>query len=148
MIFSKAVKDWAEKVKRRADYVYSQTAQDVAESVIDKTPVSTGRLAGSWSTDGSQYIGGESAWKGGVKNDAIAARNKAAATDYATSRVKLITSFLKYADEFSLINTVPYAPQAEYIGWDKTDAALMMDRTVQEFPQIVSINTKKSKNIK
>lgn len=157
MGFASDIYKWINKVERRADITMRGTAYNLSQTLFDNTPVSTGKLLGSWtpginSTNTNEYSGGPSAWHKNatgnfVKDDTIAAANRAKAMNHLEPIVSAITSMLEYDDNYILANSVSYGPQAEHEGWKHTGPYFMVENTAATFRMLVQENLNKAKGL-
>ena len=145
--FVDTIRNFRHKVERRTTEVYRKSCADISYRIADKTPCSTGRLLGSWSPstpNRSRYNfeGGPSAWEKGVKDEGVASTNRSRAMRDLGPRIDSVTASLIKANPYYFTNGVPYAHQAEYIGWEVTDAQFMVLRSRQEWQAIVNMFVK------
>jgi hypothetical protein len=105
--------------------------------------VSTGRLLGQWAPSAGTstkytYTGGPSAWKGGVKNKAVADTNKAQAMADLSPRIGAVTEILKKTEPYYFTNDTSYVKQAEHDGWEVQGPYNMREKGRQAFVGIVN----------
>jgi hypothetical protein len=111
--------------------------------IANETGVSTGRLLGQWAPSAGTstkytYTGGPSAWKGGVKNKAVADTNKAQAMADLSPRIGAVTEILKKTEPYYFTNDTSYVKQAEHDGWEVQRPYNMREKGRQAFVGIVN----------
>ena len=121
------VKDWIQGTRVRLDETVRGVADEIAERVIDETPVDTGHLVHNWQV--------------GIN---VRPRAELEGVDPGKSevraRVKQQNQALTAQDkEWILANNVPYAVNAEYIGWKFTPPYMMIQKVVPQFAEIVRL---------
>ncbi len=145
--FTDAIRDFKEKVDRKTDKVFSRSCRTISYKIADKTPVSKGKLLGSWTpslnTRQTDYFrGGPSAWHILGKDERIEVENKAKAMSNIIPKIESKTVDLTKQDTYYFVNGVSYARQAEYEGWKLTGRYLMVTRSAQEWDLIVKEEAK------
>ena len=141
--FLNKIRQFRHKADRRPLEVYRNSCADISYRIADRTPCSTGHLLGSWapstpSRSRYNFEGGPSAWRKGVKDKGVASSNRARAMRDLGSRIDTITISLAKENPYYFTNSVSYAMQAEYDGWEVTDAQYMVLRSKQEWQAIVN----------
>src|SRR6056297_654215 len=136
--FLNKIRQFRHKIERRTTEVYRKSCADVSYRIADKTPVSKGTLLGSWSPSTPSrsrynFEGGPSAWKKGIKDESIASANRARAMNDLGPRIEAVTASLIKENPYYFTNSVSYARQAEYEGWNKTGPYYMVLRSKQEW---------------
>jgi len=121
------VKDWVQGTRVRLNETVRGIADEIAERVIEGTPVDTGHLVHNWQV--------------GIN---VRPRAQLAGVDPGKSevkaRVKAQNQALSIEDkEWILANNVPYAVNAEYIGWKFTPPYMMVQKVVPQFAEIVRL---------
>lgn len=107
MSFSLDIKNFAEKTQQDAHKVKRSVAVTLADLIITRTPVDTGRLRGNWQASISAPAKGE-----------------LDTTDQQSDKTlrAAITAFAPETDDsYFLANNLPYAQPIEY-GWSKQKA--------------------------
>lgn len=122
MTFAEKIKNFATKVELSTANVFRKSCDQVSVDIAEGSPVSTGRLLGSWAPSaGSQgsyrFMGGLSAWKKGKKDSGIEGQNRAAAMSDLMPRITSATESLSKKESYYFTNNTPYIKQAEYEGW-------------------------------
>jgi hypothetical protein len=126
MSFKDDIDKFVAKTNMLIDNTYRQSCKMVSEDIAEETPVSTGRLLGSWapsadSMGSNSYSGGMSAWsvdeKGWKKDESIANANRAAAMADVMSRISSVTAGLNRKRPYYFTNDVDYVRMAEHDGW-------------------------------
>lgn len=125
--------------------VYQNSCYQVSEDIAEGSPVSTGTLLGQWSPGNNSinsysFGGGQSAWDANFvnKDEGIAAINKGAALSDLLPRIDSVTNSLSKKDTYYFTNDTEYIKQAEYDGWDKTDAYHMRENAILNWQLIVN----------
>lgn len=123
MSFAFDLRKFAEKAGANAEQVVRRATLEVAKSVVEKTPVDTGRARANW-----QF--GDGAMPGGTLDDTdktgAATKNKLE-EEILQSRVGGVTY---------IQNNLPYALWLEN-GWSKQAPNGMVERTLAEYQQYV-----------
>lgn len=122
MNFARDVSNWTDKVRRRQDAVVRKITLDVFTSVIQMSPVDTGRFKGNWLPAVGSAPGGT-----------VTATDPGGATVIA--KVQGVTAGVKAGDVIYMVNNLPYAQRLEE-GWSKQAPAGMVALTVQRFQPI------------
>lgn len=105
-----------------AQTVVRQTAVSLAASMIQKSPVDTGRFKGNW------QIG-----LNGINHDTGAAPD--ATGGAALARIQLGLSGFQPGQHIFITNSLPYSRKLEYDAWSKQAPAGMVRITVAEYAQ-------------
>ena len=143
MGFTEDIKRFVEKTKQKELTVLKNTCEEMATKIGERTGVDTGNLLGNYrigiNKEGARpnFKPGPSAWKDGIKNEAIAARNRKRALTFFFNNLKEKLSKLTVGSKFFLTTTEGYAHYVEYLGWEKTPPYRMFGRTVIDFKLIV-----------
>lgn len=150
MKFTDQIKKFTNKADLLTTQVYQKSCAQVSIDIAEGSPVSTGRLVGSWApSNGSSgsynFSGGRSAWSHGNKNKGIADTNKAAAMSDLKPRIGQTTENLSKKDKYYFTNDVPYIQQAEHEGWAGTDSYHMRENAVLNWKLIVDSEVMKLK---
>lgn len=150
MKFSEQVRDFVQKTDMQTTMVYQRACKRISFDIATGTPVSTGRLLGSWSpnignSSSVYYAGGESAWNNGVKDKSIATQNRSAAFNSLAPRITSTTESLSKSDIYYFTNDTPYVKQAEHDGWGRTGAYHMRENAVLNWNAIVNTEIIKAK---
>lgn len=122
-IFSAAIGDFVAKAKENADLVVRRVTFDIFDRVIDKTPVDTGRLKGSWLPA-----------IGSVPSGDPNTPDKSGAVSIA--RVAATTLKAKAGDIIYMISQLPYSRRIEY-GHSKQAPGGMVRTSIAEFSSVV-----------
>jgi hypothetical protein len=143
MEFDKAIANFRKKVDLKTTQVFQRACNQVSMKIADETGVSTGRLLGQWAPSAGTstkytYTGGPSAWKGGVKNKAVADTNKAQAMADLSPRIGAVTEILKKTEPYYFTNDTSYVKQAEHDGWEVQRPYNMREKGRQAFVGIVN----------
>jgi hypothetical protein len=146
MSFSEQVKNFAVKADLLTTQVFQNSCNQISVDIAEGSPVSTGRLLGSWSPSNGtlssyKFAGGPSAWKnvGPIfwKDDSIAAANQAAAMANLLPRIESTTKALSKKEAYYFTNDTPYIKNAEHEGWANTGAYHMRENAVLNWQLIV-----------
>jgi hypothetical protein len=143
MEFDKAIANFRKKVDLKTTQVFQRACNQVSMKIANETGVSTGRLLGQWAPSAGTstkytYTGGPSAWKGGVKNKAVADTNKAQAMADLSPRIGAVTEILKKTEPYYFTNDTSYVKQAEHDGWEVQRPYNMREKGRQAFVGIVN----------
>lgn len=114
---------WVQKAPQKLDGFARQICFEMAERVVDKTPVDTGFLRGSWQPS----IGSPSLDHAGKSDKAGAA---------AQAAVALVVPQIKAGDRFYMMNNAAYARHVEY-GTSKMAGRYYVSDTVKNWPSVV-----------
>jgi hypothetical protein len=141
--FSDQIKNSVNKYNFLITKIFQNSCYQISEDIATNSPVSTGTLLGQWSPNNNSinnysFKGGPSAWDKGEKNEAIAAANKITALSNLLPRITSITSNLSKKDTYYFTNDTEYIKQAEYDGWENTDAYHMRANAIQNWQLIVN----------
>ena len=130
--FKDQIRAFNKKAEKAADMVFRGTALDLFSSIVQRTPVDTGRLRGNWQVGiNSPGVGALYAEdKGGSK-----------AQKRAASGVKRAG----IGDSIFITNNLPYAKAIEYGHSAKQAPNGMVRVTVAEFKQHVKRNARKAR---
>ncbi len=120
--FNADIRAWAKKANANLDALARQTAQEVAAQVVQKTPVDTGFLRGSWQPSI------------GAPTDAVGSADPSGAT--AQSQVTLVAAQFNRGERFFMINNAAYARFVEY-GTSKMAGRYFVNDTVADWQAIV-----------
>lgn len=143
MSFADQVKKFVDKYDLVSNKVYRGSCQQVSVDIAEGTPVSTGRLLGSWSPsvndiNPNYYSGGKSAWVNNKKVEGIADQNKAAAMSNLKPRINSTVAALTTKEKYYFTNSIPYVTNAEHEGWQRTDASHMRENAILNWQAIVN----------
>jgi hypothetical protein len=146
MTFTSQIQDFAKKVDTLTTKAYQGSCYQVSYDIAEGSPVSTGRLLGSWSpAKGNMspyhFKGGESAWvksgRGWVKDSSIADQNRASAMSDLNGRISGTVSDLSKKEAYYFTNDTPYIKNAEHEGWQNTGAYHMRENALLNWQNIV-----------
>jgi hypothetical protein len=103
-LFRRSIGEWAKKTTN-LEGLARVSCQDLAETVIDDTPVDTGFLVGSWQPS---------------LNAIDLSETEGMGNGYAQSRIGVVVSDLKIGDTFYYTNNAVYARRIEhgFVGYD------------------------------
>ena len=147
MSFKNDIDNFVNKTNKRITDVYRKSCEMISTDIAENTPVSTGKLLGSWSPSintvrSYDYEGGLSAWvvgpKGFKKEESIASANKLAAFTDVASRTRSITQTLNKHDTYYFTNNVSYVKNAEHKGWTKTGPSRMRENAILNWQETVN----------
>lgn len=141
--FADKIKNYVTKYNLLVTKVYQNSCYEVSEDIAEGSPVSTGTLLGQWAPSknavgSNSYTGGPSAWKFGWKDQGIAEINKGAALSDLLPRIDSVTDSLSKRDSYYFTNDTEYIKQAEYDGWEVTDAYHMRENAILNWQIIVN----------
>ena len=118
--FNLDIQDWAKRFTGSMDALARQTCQQMAEDVVQDTPVDTGFLRGSWQPSlNTPEISGD----GENGNPSI--------------KVAAVISGLRAGDKFWMTNNAEYAQYVEF-GTSKMAGRFFVTRNMKRFSDIVS----------
>lgn len=123
MSFAKDIEAWAKKVQLAAEDVPAVVCLTLSTSIIERSPVDTGRFRGNWQATIASPASGETSDTDKTGATAIAR---------AGSVSQKASGSLYY-----LVNNLPYARRLEY-GYSQQAPGGMVRVSVQEFHQAVS----------
>jgi hypothetical protein len=151
MSFKDDIDKFVAKTNMLIDNTYRQSCQMISEDIAEETPVSTGRLLGSWAPSANSissydYRGGMSAWsvdeRGWKKDESIANANRAAALADVSGRISSVTAGLDRHKTYYFTNDVDYVKMAEHDGWaaqgGSTGPYRMREKAVLNWQAIVN----------
>ena len=145
MKFSEQISAFVAKTETKASIIFKNSCNRVSKEIVYGTPVSTGRLMGSWSPGingpkSYSFKGGPSAWNNNLteKDSAIEAANTAAALSDVEPRIEDTTANLSWKDTYYFTNSTPWAKQAEHEGWLKTGPYNMRENAILQWNSIVT----------
>jgi len=122
-VFKAQIDAWLHKAPEKLDGFARQICFEMAERVVDKTPVDTGFLRGSW-----QPSIGEPSLDHEGKEDKAGALAEAA--------VALVVPQMKAGQKFYMMNNAAYARFVEY-GTSKMAGRYYVSDTVKNWPAVV-----------
>jgi len=120
--FNADIRAWAKKANANLDALARQTAQEVASQVVQKTPVDTGFLRGSWQPSI------------GAPADAVGAADPSGVS--AQSQVTLVAAQFNGGERFFMVNNAAYARFVEY-GTSTMVGRYFVNDTVADWQAIV-----------
>lgn len=120
MSFSDSLAKYCKAAGDQIDTVVRKTAIDLQASMIEKSPVDTGRFKSNWKCG-----------IGAINSDASAAPNAD-----AQGRTVAVLQGYKPGNTIWLTNSLPYAKRLEN-GWSQQAPAGMVRLTMQDFQQAV-----------
>ena len=120
MSFSDSLAKYCKAAGDQIDTVVRKTAIDLQASMIEKSPVDTGRFKSNWQCG-----------IGAINSDASAAPNAD-----AQGRTVAVLQGYKPGNTIWLTNSLPYAKRLEN-GWSQQAPAGMVRLTMQDFQQAV-----------
>lgn len=129
MSFKSDIAAWKVKVLKASDAVFRGTCLTIFGSIIRRTPIRIGRLAGNWQTELNTIPTGIVDGTGPGQSMAGAVR---------------VMGRAKITDSAYLINNLPYAKAIEDGGSTKAPAG-MVKVTIAEFQRVVEENARKNK---
>ena len=147
MTFTEQITSFVTKADSVTTNVYRGSCKQISLDIAEESPVSTGRLLGSWSpsngTSSSHFFsGGRSAWvkKGNrwQKETSIAEQNKAMALTNLIPRIDSEINSLTKLNDYYFTNDTDYIANAEYEGWEHTGAYHMIENAVLNWQLIVN----------
>lgn len=118
-----SVKQWLTGANTKLDKLARQCCMEISERVVERTPVDTGFLRGSWQPS----IGKPEDAKGDLDPGGA----------LALSRISFVVTDVKVGDHFFMINNAAYARFVEH-GTSKMAGRHFVSQTVKEWPSIVS----------
>lgn len=121
-VFNARIGAWARQVNADLDALARQTAQEMAGAVVERTPVDTGFLRGSWQPSI------------GAPADAIAKPDPSG--EIARAAVTLKAAEVKAGDRFFMLNNARYARFVEY-GTSRMAGRFFVGDTVAQWRRIV-----------
>lgn len=141
--FSEQIAESINKYTLLITKVFQNSCYLISEDIAMDSPVSTGTLLGKWSpskneASSNSYTGGPSAWNFGFKDEGIAGINRNSALSDLMPRIKDVTESLSKNDTYHFTNDTEYIKQAEYDGWDNTDAYHMRANAIQNWQLTVN----------
>jgi hypothetical protein len=148
MAFKDDIDKYTTKYNMMIDQVFQKSCEQISIDIADASPVSTGRLLGSWAPSKNSigdynFSGGRSAWNlYGIKSESIAAQNRTSAMANLTPRINNMTESLTKNDTYYFTNSTEYARQAEFDGWRVTSAYHMVSNSIQNWSVIVDLMAK------
>ena len=125
--FSASVSAWAAKSQKRMEAIVKESAQRVGSEVIDRTPVDTGFLRGSFIASTSEMPL--------IDRDARPAPG--GSYDMGTSQIALVIAGSKPGDVIRMGFVASYAAHVEY-GSNGRAGRGMVRLSAQRWPQIVA----------
>jgi hypothetical protein len=123
MSFTLYMQKVTEKAGANADNIVKKIAIDVLSSVVNKSPVDTGRFRGNWQTGIGQ-----------VDSNTESPNDKSGAS--AISKASLELTGFKAGKTIYISNSLPYAQRLEN-GWSKQAPQGMVRLTVIAFRRII-----------
>lgn len=121
--FNLQVSDFIRKTKLSTDTVVRKVGADVLRSVVEKSPVDTGRFRANWVVS---Y----------APTDATLPGFDRTGLDAINRGLRLIQVFRPEDGELWISNNLPYARRLEY-GWSKQAPAGMVRLTIRETQQFI-----------
>lgn len=121
--FNASLGAWAKQTQANLDALVRQATQQLAENVIQSTPVDTGFLRGSW-----QPSIGEPATSQGKMDPSGAG---------TLAQIGLTIARLKAGGQFWFLNNAAYALHVEY-GTSRMAGRYYVQSNVKRWPQIVN----------
>lgn len=112
--FGKEMRAIAKRMNRRVEDVAAEVLIDTFTSIIERTPVDTGRLQGEWQTT--------------VQNPASSQTGQ---RPQAAAVIELVST-IDDPDLYFFSNNMPYAARIEFDGWSHTKAPEGMVRVSLE----------------
>jgi hypothetical protein len=103
MSFESDIIRFTNKSEKEADKIRRAVIIKLFSSVIDDTPVDTGRLRGNWQTSVNK-----------PKNSTLTGNDKGG----GKSKARVLSNLGKFGDSIHLTNNLPYAKVAEYGEWN------------------------------
>ena len=103
MSFESDIIRFTNKTEAEADKIRRAVITKLFSSVIDDSPVDTGRLRANWQTS-----------VGKPKNDTLSGKDK----NGGRSKARILSNLGKFGDSVHLTNNLPYAKVAEYGNWN------------------------------
>jgi hypothetical protein len=100
-LYSVALKKWKDATDEKLLQIARQACQELAFQVVEKTPVDTGFLKGSWQPSLNGPVG---------KSDATPDKSGSS----INSEIGLVVTGLKLGDTFYMVNNAAYARRIEY----------------------------------
>lgn len=160
MSFLQDVNKFLTKVGYRYNQSFQNICYDTSMSVAEKSPCSSGKLIGRWTSSTSaprfnNWKGGESAWKAGpagwYKDQSIASANRKMAMAKLEPEISSVTGRLEGGDTYYFSNDTEYGYLAEVKGWTPAGGRRgpyrMVGRTEEEFQSIVFRAVEKAKQV-
>lgn len=121
-VFRVKIGEWAKATQAQLEGIARQTCMEMAQRVVQATPVDTGFLRGSW-----QPALNEPTTKEGKPDPAGA---------LAMAEIAAVTNAVKPGDRFYMMNNASYAHFVEF-GTSKMAGRFYVQGTVKQWPQIV-----------
>jgi len=103
MSFESDIIRFTNKSEKEADKIRRAVIIKLFSSVVDDTPVDTGRLRGNWQTS-----------VGKPNNSTLSGKD----LNGSKSKTKILSNLGKFGDKVHFTNNLPYAKVAEYGEWN------------------------------
>lgn len=129
MSFTLHLKKITDKAGANADLVVRKVAIDILSSVVNKSPVDTGRFRGNWQLS-----------IGNVDSTINSADDKTGAGAIAKGSAEL--AGFKSGKTIFISNSLPYAHRLEYDSWSRQAPQGMVRLTVIEFKRMLRTSLK------
>lgn len=131
-LFTRTLGQWAQKAGDQLDALARVACQDLAEEVIDNTPIDKGFLVGNWQPSLNTVLNMSEA--------------KAMGNGYVQSKLGLVVAEMEAGDTFYFTNNAAYARRIEFgfVGTDSLGRTYnqsgrhMVTIAIQRWPTIVA----------